>query len=310
MKTSFSHIGIFAQQVLGRSKGARVSGIASRGIYLQPADDWTLYISQEKFRGPLTLNLEEPSVLKSIKAGNSVQFNSGAITFPDEKISISLDGCKIWNSPLAEYNYGYFPQRLDKALSLAKKTASENPYLPLLFENPSKIPGAAVIGERIQNLQNALKTGVPEKVAEGSVKLLGLGPGLTPLGDDFLLGVLLTFNRWGHVLIPTLPDIKKSGTPAQSVVGRSNQPNKLVNDLNRIILENTGLKTTQISASLLTCAVEGAADERLLKVLDGFFSGVDLTQNDIKNILRWGSSSGIAVLAGMISVLRTKDTVS
>lgn len=309
MKTNFSHIGIYAQQVLGRSRSARVSGIASRGIYLQPADDWTLYISQEKFRGPLTLNLEESSVLKNIKAGNSVQFNSGEITFPDQKISFSLNDSKIWNSPLPVDNPGQFPQGVDAALSLAQKSASGNPYFPLLFDNPGKIPGAAVIGERIQNLQDALKTGVTKNVAEAAIKLLGLGPGLTPLGDDFLLGVLLTFNRWGHVLIPTQPEIRKDGPPAQRAAGQSNHATQIINDLNQIILENTRLKTTQISASLLTCAVEGAADERLLKVLDGFFSDLDITKKDLKNILRWGSSSGIAVLAGIFSVLKTKDTV-
>jgi len=50
MKTSVSYIGFYAQQVLERSKSALVSGIASRGIYLQPEDDWTLYLSQETFK--------------------------------------------------------------------------------------------------------------------------------------------------------------------------------------------------------------------------------------------------------------------
>ena len=159
-----------------------------------------------------------------------------------------------------------------------------------------------VIGERILNLQNALKMGDLENIAEASIKLLGLGPGLTPLGDDFLLGVLLTLNRWGHLLSPAAIEYSKGISESH--------PINLVNYLNQIILENTHLKTTRISSSLLFCAIEGAADERLLKVLDGLFSGNDITQNDMKNLLRWGNSSGITVLAGMISVLRTKDTVS
>jgi len=311
MKTNISQIGFFAQQVLERSKGARVSGIASRGIYLQPENDLTLYLSLEEFPGPLTLNFEEGSTrVEKIRAGFSARFKSGEIFFPDENIYISLEGCKIWNSPQVEYRKGLYPQGLDTALSLAKNIASENPYLPLLFENPEQIPGAAVIGERIQNLQIALKTGVSEKITAGSIKLLGLGPGLTPLGDDFLLGVLLTFNRWGHIFSPALPEIQKGVSPAQSIVEWSSHPNKLIKDLNQIILENTRLKTTQISASLLACAAEGAADERLITVLDGFFSSGDLQEEDIHNLLKWGHSSGMAVLGGMISVLRTKDTVS
>ncbi len=306
MKTNVSHIGIFAQQVLERSIGARVSGIASRGIYLQPKDDLTLYLSLEDFRGPLTLNLEEGSTrLEKIKAGYSVRFYSGEIQFPDEKINISLEDGKIWHPPLVDNEIKIFPGHLDSVLSLVHKLTPENPYLPLLSENPAQIPGVPVIGERILNLQNALKTGIPKKITERSIKLLGLGPGLTPLGDDFLLGVLLTFNRWGHIFSPAMPDIQKGNSSTHSVVEGSSYPNKLIKDLNQIILENTRLKTTQISASLLACAVEGAADERLLKVLDGFFSEVGITQNEVKNLLRWGSSSGIAVLAGMMAVLNT-----
>lgn len=298
MKTGFSHIGTFAQQVLERSKSALVSGIASRGIYLQPKDDWTLYLSLEDFRGPLTLNLEGSSKLENIKAGTPARFNSGEIHFPDEKIFISLEGVKIWHPPQVVNKIKFIPGHLDSILSLVNKLTPENPYLPLLSKNPAQIPGVPVIGERILNLQNALKTGGPEKIAEGSIKLLGLGPGLTPLGDDFLLGVLLALNRWEKKLSLHLPDIQKGDSVSR--------PTILVNYLNQIILENTRLKTTQISASLLACAIEGTADERLLKVLDGLCSGVEITQSEMRNLLRWGNSSGITVLAGMIAVLNSK----
>ena len=211
MKTSISHIGFHAQQVLERSKSALVSGIASRGIYLQPEDDWTLYLSQEIFKGPLTMNLEEVSTrLDKIKAGSRVQFSAGEIQFPDEKLTILLKDSKTWFPFPADKDLKSIPGDLDSILSTAHKITPGNPYLPLLSENPGQIPGVPVIGERIQYLQEALRTGIQEKVAEGSLKLLGLGPGLTPLGDDFLLGVLLSFNRWGHLLSSTLPDIQKA----------------------------------------------------------------------------------------------------
>ncbi len=296
MKISLSHIGIFAQQVLGRSKVARVSGIASRGVYLQPENDLTLYLSLEDFRGPLTLNLEEGSTrLEKIKAGCSARFTSREMQFPDEKITISLEDSNIWHPSPVDKEIKIKPGHLDSVISLVNKLIPESPYLPLLSENPSQIPGVPVIGERILNLRNALKTGSPEKIANESIKLLGLGPGLTPLGDDFLLGVLLTLNRWGHIIFPIRSDIQKSDSESH--------PTNLVNYLNQIILQNTQLKTTQISTSLLMCAMEGAADERLLRVLDGLISGSAITQKELQNILRWGNSSGITVLAGMMAVL-------
>jgi len=303
MNIRINQIGIFAQQVLGRSKGASVSGVASREFFLQPEDDLTLYLSLEEFRGPLTLNLEVGSTsLEKIKAGYSVQFISGEMKFQNEKIIISFEDGDIWHPSPVDNKIKIKPGHLDSILSLANTIMPENPYLPLLSENPDQIPGVPVIGERILNLQNALKTGEPEKIAEGSIKLLGLGPGLTPLGDDFLLGVFLTLNRWGHLLSLPRSDTQKDNSGSHS--------DDLVSYLNQVIQENTRLKTTRISASLLFCAMEGAADERLLKVLDGLISGSTITQNELRNLLRWGNSSGITVLAGMISVLNTKDTVS
>jgi len=296
MKTSFSHIGSFAHQVLARSKSALVSGIASRGIYLQPKSDWTLYISQEKFRGPLTLNLKEGSTrLEKIKPGTSAQIHPGEIIFPDGDITISLEDVNIWHPPGIDNEKKVKPGRLDSILTLANQNAPDNPYLPLLSKDPGPIPGVPVIGERIQNLRDALKTGGLEKIEEGAIKLLGLGPGLTPLGDDFLLGVLLTLNRWGHVISPRTLDQQENSSPRQDA--------NITQSLNQIIRENTHLKTTLISSSLLACALEGAADERLLKVLDGLFSRHTITQGEMRDLLRWGNSSGITVLAGMAAIL-------
>ena len=281
MKTNISHIGFFAQQVLERSKSALVSGIASRGIYLQPEDDWTLYISQEIFKGPLTLNLEEPYSLENIKTGSSAQFTRGEIYFPDEMVTISINGSKIWRSPRIDNKTEFIPERIDSILSLARKLAHGNPYLPLLSANPDQIPGVPGFAEKIQILRNLLGTGELKKNQEGLIGLLGFGPGLTPLGDDFLLGILLSLNQCGNLFFKDF----------------------LVEDINQIILKNAHDKTTRLSASLLSCAVEGAADERLLKVLDGLLSGSEITEAEMKDLLHWGSSSGIAALTGMILTL-------
>lgn len=303
MNIHVNHIGFFAHEVLQRSERALVSGIASRGIYIQPKGEWTLYLSLEKYCGPLTLNLKEGSAkLDKFNAGGSVQLSPEELTFPDEKITIPLQDSTVWYPPPVNPEIKSFAGDLDSILSLVNKIIPENPFLPLLSRNPGKIPGVAVIGERILAFQNAMGAGDQEKLAKAALQLLGLGPGLTPLGDDFLLGVLLALNRWGHVLTIDLrenPNSEKGGSsPIQ------------VSDLNQIILENTPLKTTQISASLLACAVEGAADERLLVILDGLFSGSEITQNEMRNMLRWGNSSGITVLAGILSILRAEDAAS
>jgi hypothetical protein len=108
--------------------------------------------------------------------------------------------------------------------------------------------------------------------------LIGLGPGLTPWGDDFLIGFLLLFNRLGLV----------------------EHTDPKLSTLNQQILEAASGKTTQLSVSLLTCAARGQADERLIAATDGLFPGGQVTDQDLADLLSWGSSSGEAALAGML----------
>jgi hypothetical protein len=147
--------------------------------------------------------------------------------------------------------------------------------------NTIHIPDLPGFDHHLTEFLSSLEQSKPTMGEKELSGFLGLGPGLTPLGDDFILGVILTLNRWGLVLLP--------------VQG--------LEQLNRDLLKDAGNKTTALSASLLSCAIEGAADERLLAVLDSLFSGDELSSRNLDDLLKWGSSSGIAVLAGMVSVV-------
>ena len=104
-------------------------------------------------------------------------------------------------------------------------------------------------------------------------QLLGRGSGLTPSGDDCVLGLLLMLNRW--------------------------QANKDWCSLNQAVIDATYQKTTTISANLIECAAAGQADERLLNVIDGIVTGKPAIAECTEHVLSWGSSSGIDALAGM-----------
>jgi hypothetical protein len=111
---------------------------------------------------------------------------------------------------------------------------------------------------------------------------MGAGPGLTPLGDDLILGILLAMNR-GKL---------------------SFYPEGFLDQLNQSTIDLALDKTTRLSFSLLVCASDGSADERLIKVLDGLLAGAMIKDQDLTQLLEWGSTSGFAVLAGMILALK------
>ena len=116
-------------------------------------------------------------------------------------------------------------------------------------------------------------------LANEAAQLLGLGPGLTPSGDDYLGGVLLAL-RW---------------------LGRGAQAESLWRWLEPR-LERTGV----ISAAHLTAAAGGEAHEALHEVMDNLsaWQAPDLHPS-LSRLDAVGHTSGWDALAGIVAVART-----
>ncbi len=295
-------LGKFAKGLLHQQENAVPAGISSRGLYLRLPDDTILFLSFEKFLGPLTVNINtKHGAIPEIKSDSPVFLTPAKITFPEEGIQINLENAEIWNASLpsgklpAETSHSRLESTIEQTLRLTERNNSRDLFNSVLPGNTIHIPDIPGFDHHLTQFLAALEHNKSTMGGEELSGLLGLGSGLTPLGDDLILGVILTLNRWGHLLSPPLAKFQKGDS--------TSRPYKTLIYLNQIILELAREKTTRLSASLLSCAIEGAADERLLAVLDSFFVGDESSPRDLDNLLKWGSSSGIGVLAGMVSVL-------
>ncbi len=125
--------------------------------------------------------------------------------------------------------------------------------------------------------------------------LLGLGPGLTPAGDDWLAGWLLGQHLGG--------DLRE---PADPSAGSGHA-------LEDLIAEVAAERTTTLSRAFLECAAAGEADESWHELLDAL-AGEDANQQISKSvnqrigeatarIMRHGVTSGAAMLAGFFSAV-------
>jgi len=281
-------LGQFAKELLHRQGNAVSAGISSRGLYLRSPDDTILFLSFEKFRGPLTVNMNtKHAAMPEIKPDSPAFLSSIKITFPGEGVQINLENAEVWNASLpagrlpAETSRSRLESTIKQTLRLTEKNEYQDLLNSVLPGNTIHIPDIPGFDLHLTQFLTSLEQSDPTRGGKELSGLLGLGPGLTPLGDDFILGAILTLNRWEGALIP----IQK------------------MEQLNKDLLKAAVNKTTALSASLLYCAIEGAADERLLAVLDLLFSGDESSPQVLDDLLKWGSSSGIAVLAGMVSVL-------
>ncbi len=104
--------------------------------------------------------------------------------------------------------------------------------------------------------------------------LLGFGPGLTPLGDDVLLGLLLCKNELDY------------------------DP-----QTNKMIAEASQIKTLPISSSFLKSVCEREYSDDYSEFLDDIFRKGTLQKSSLQKILDYGATSGYGILIGFTAML-------
>jgi hypothetical protein len=282
-------MGSVARDLLAQEHDASILGVTSLGSFLRLSSPWVVFLSRESYRGPLTLNLDEDSDdLERLAPGSSAKISPDCILFPAYNLVINTWQSRTWEVPAVPEGFlppaqrqarladvarkalaGKSPSRLSLLLSVllgweAEASASENLFTPF-----------------VQALGRSLEGSDVPAIAESIEALLGLGTGLTPSGDDLVLGLLLALNRWGNALSPTLD----------------------IHALNQAVLPHAYRKTTLLAANLIECASRGQANERLLLALDGIVSGAPDVTTCAAHLASWGNSSGLDALVGMALVL-------
>ncbi len=284
VEISVADIGLIAHRELSKEPTGRTMVGTSRGQFLMLASGWVVYLSPEKYRGPLTLNIPEyPVHIRQLLSGAEVRISKGSLHFPVDGLWVCTDQARLWQ-PSPPIGAVLATDQRREILGQVEHLAIANQSRPgvqsiLLQSGGRQLAGLSgdVSPSILESLTLAYRERRLDRIVEHSQALLGLGPGLTPSGDDLLAGMLLSLNRWGHILAPGL-DI-----PA----------------INREIVPLAYRKTTTLGANLIDCASQGQANERLILALDGIMTGEPGAERCAALLAGWGSSSGVDALAGM-----------
>ena len=138
---------------------------------------------------------------------------------------------------------------------------------------------ARVAGPRVARLREWASAGLTRLTHEPApVDLLGLGPGLTPSGDDLLCGALVALRAIGQV--------------------------DAARDLHAAIAAAAPLATTPLSAAFLRAAAEGHSSEALHRTIIALLEHQSVARY-VKVVAGIGHTSGWDALAGAVLVLRT-----
>ena len=142
--------------------------------------------------------------------------------------------------------------------------------------------------------------------------LIGLGPGLTPSGDDFLTGMLLAFSLQKsigtYIKTGIRTDIRKNiGMEQDREIVITKELDKKQKQICKVVNENLE-RTNDISKEYLLCAIENRFGELYHKLQEQIYCG-NVQQDIFRKIVHTGHSSGLDTLNGLAVGLKMIKTM-
>ncbi len=276
---NIQNIGGHAIRILQQERQARVVGVTSHGIFLLTDNQHILFLTSDRWHGPLTVNLDPTlSLISDIQTGDSAQLDADCISLHESRFCMDETTTR-WQLIPFILQSSQQKEILERARALTALFRPEETQglfrdiSAILTKSPSSPAAkqAAVLAWLAQDMPAQQESSLEDLL----LPWLGRGRGLTPAGDDMLCGLLLSHHALDRKAL--------LNTDA--------------------LLSQAKIRTTSLSTALLTCAAQGAADERLIDALV-YLAGCGTQPETIqKELLSYGSSSGLDTLAGMIAAI-------
>jgi hypothetical protein len=205
-----------------------------------------------------------------------------------ESLTVRLDAARLWRppGPPRPASSEEILLAVRRALALARVEAPADGLAGLLsrvemlaagrapieLAEPGGLAISALAGRALAELAPAWRAG-DQVIAERAARaLVGLGPGQTPSGDDLLAGLLVAWWRLD--------------APAAEALGQA-------------VLRAAEGRTTDLGLHRLRYAAQGELDERSEVALAALLSGDPDADVAIRDLLRYGHSSGLDTLVGL-----------
>lgn len=275
-----------AQKWIRETKNARVLLAFAPACYLSDSNGNLLSISIPKIgNGPFNLLIPETIFDDTITTTSQVRTHENQLLIGSMEISTGRSD--VWN-PMPDWTkLTSHKNRLSAAADLIEDLLIKDAPSDSFSRISENIPNTNIISREmymaalkgINGLTHALNTLDMLKIGKHSEQLAGLGGGLTPAGDDFLMGIM-------HAVWALLPD-------------------KLAEELSHRIADVAAPRTTSLSAAWLQAAARGEAGERWHELFEAIPNGnSDNVLSAARRILATGHSSGADALGGFILSIR------
>lgn len=228
-------------------------------------------------QGPYIMKINNESLFNCFKQtlnmGDIVRFKEdGEMIVNNYRLfsnSAALWECEMRSRPVSQQEMVNLHSEINHFLTHEGKLGG---ILNAFLTQPSKNTGEALILSIYDNYFNRLITQLSEDfTGENMRNFIGLGVGLTPSGDDFIVGLLAAL--------------------CSCEAGRDDEK-KIKKELTK---ESVANKTTRVSTHMIKYALDGEFNEALLDLL----SGSKPVHTSLKEVNSIGSTSGTDMLVGV-----------
>jgi hypothetical protein len=276
-------MGARAVRALRGGGQGEVSAVFERSFYVVVNGQWICLVPQGGGLGPLNAQCAESSLVEAIKKlrmGDSVFCESNSLRIGT--LTFSFDRAATWK---ADAPAGWDERSVAQGLDRLRQEiySRELPKEGLAqFLQSRVIPSTAVAKAAqapLQNLRALLQPAIVgnEAKIDALLPLIGLGPGLTPSGDDVIGGALIALHLLGE-------------DRARDVLWTALRP-------------HAKTATGDVSFAHLEAAAEGLGHEAIHQIANDLMTGGDTMREKLDAVHAIGHTSGWDALAGIVAVL-------
>jgi hypothetical protein len=226
--------------------------------------------------------------LRSLAVSQRAAARGGILRFESSLLSIDLRGAAVWKCPVGELNLDPGTRRVRESCSRAWGLLNKWQRLrqaDLVADDLFQSKSGSVLSQRMREPVMELIAATDGLDVKGSIQsaqnIIGLGPGVTPSGDDLLIGFLA--GLW-------------------SLAGRSQPLLSFLQSFGSALMPIT-TRTNEISRTYLYHATRGQFSSSLSNLLEAIAGGHDV-EPATQTAIRVGHSSGMDSVTGLLLGLR------
>ncbi len=282
-------LGDLAKKALVQELSAQTVAVHSESVYIKMQDGRLLLLCPYKYgRVPFGVAFEHYARLRDMreyKLGEAVLISKGELYFSDG-VQVSLQE-RPTDAETLEYSFlpsvdmiGFCADHLTKNASARGLAPAVYALLCLGIPEQSANVYALRAAAVADDLERALLDKDQALLCAAVGRLVGLGYGLTPSGDDFLCGMLYAFDRMKH--------IRPNATEHKEMLACA--------------VKEHIMSTNEVSREYLRCACSGVDFEIIDRVISALSTSKDsgAVRERMNALLSVGASSGSDIMCGIL----------